>query len=445
MKFISYAQNFEDVMLWRALKHEKTGFYIDVGAAWAENDSVTKAFYDNGWRGINLEPNPDFYQQLQSQRIRDINLQLAAGDFEGESEINIIEGTGLSTLDESSAGRHVKKGWITKRHLISVTTLKSIWQQYVPEGTEVNFLKVDVEGFESSVLRGMDWINCRPWIVVVESTLPMSQDDSYQESENILLQANYLFAYADGLNRFYVAQEYSVLLLPKFKYPPNVFDDFKQICQVESDENVEKANKNAEQAELQASEAKIRAEQAELRASEAKIRAEEAELQAIEAKAYVEQAQIDELHFKRKIEKLESELAQSVDFSDRLWRVLDSVYKSRSWRLTAPLRWCAGQFRLFRQHGLRTRFISLLRKIARKINQELIIHPRLRGLIVKLSCKLGLYDQLKNFNNRLIGQNNFPIKVKNIRADSIVIPAMTPSSLKIYTRLKAVIAFEHEK
>jgi len=32
MTFISYAQNFEDVMLYRTLKHIEKGFYIDVGA-----------------------------------------------------------------------------------------------------------------------------------------------------------------------------------------------------------------------------------------------------------------------------------------------------------------------------------------------------------------------------------------------------------------------------
>jgi hypothetical protein len=56
MRFISYAQNFEDVMLWRALKGLKKGFYIDVGAHDPEVDSVTKAFYDRGWCGINIEP-----------------------------------------------------------------------------------------------------------------------------------------------------------------------------------------------------------------------------------------------------------------------------------------------------------------------------------------------------------------------------------------------------
>ena len=55
MKFVSYAQNFEDVMLWRALKHIKQGCYIDVGAQDPIHDSVSKVFYEHGWRGIHIE------------------------------------------------------------------------------------------------------------------------------------------------------------------------------------------------------------------------------------------------------------------------------------------------------------------------------------------------------------------------------------------------------
>jgi len=46
-------------MLWRALKHIERGFYIDVGAWSSDLDSVTRAFYEHGWRGINVEPNPE--------------------------------------------------------------------------------------------------------------------------------------------------------------------------------------------------------------------------------------------------------------------------------------------------------------------------------------------------------------------------------------------------
>lgn len=71
MTFISYAQNFEDVRLWRALKQFEHGFYIDVGANDPSHDSVTKTFYDHGWEGINVEPMQNYYDSLCQQRPRD--------------------------------------------------------------------------------------------------------------------------------------------------------------------------------------------------------------------------------------------------------------------------------------------------------------------------------------------------------------------------------------
>ncbi|HTD03693.1 FkbM family methyltransferase, partial [Undibacterium sp.] len=84
MTFISYAQNFEDVMLWRALKHVPNGFYIDVGANDPEIDSVTLAFYQRGWRGLNIEPMRQYHQRLLAQRPEDINLPVAVSDRAGQ-------------------------------------------------------------------------------------------------------------------------------------------------------------------------------------------------------------------------------------------------------------------------------------------------------------------------------------------------------------------------
>ena len=58
--FDSFAQNGEDVVLWRALGHIANGRYVDVGANHPTNDSVTRAFYDRGWRGIAIEPDPTY-------------------------------------------------------------------------------------------------------------------------------------------------------------------------------------------------------------------------------------------------------------------------------------------------------------------------------------------------------------------------------------------------
>ncbi|MHB8138228.1 MAG: FkbM family methyltransferase [Smithellaceae bacterium] len=248
MSFISYAQNFEDVMLWRALKHIEHGFYIDVGAAFPDVQSVTLAFYDHGWKGINIEPDPELHRQLLESRPRDRNLCLAVSDSEGHLVMNFLEGAGLSTLDNAVAEKYQKTGLYLKRKEVQVTTLNNMWLQCVPTGQNVHFLKVDVEGAEEAVLRGNDWTKNRPWIVVVEATLPLSQVASYGTWEPILLSANYLFAYADGLNRFYVAAEHPEIL-SSLHSPPNYFDDFVLATQVKAEAKAQQAEAKVQQVE----------------------------------------------------------------------------------------------------------------------------------------------------------------------------------------------------
>lgn len=240
MSFISYAQNCEDVVLWRALKGVNKGFYIDVGAAWPEQDSVTKAFYDRGWTGINIEPNQDLLLILKTRRINDTNLGLAISDKPGMLSFNKVDDTGLSTFNKNFVQKYLENGFSSIEQNIEATTLAHVWEKYVPEGVDVHFLKVDVEGWEQSVLLGNDWTINRPWIVVVEATLPLSKVETFASWESILLNANYYFAYADGLNRFYVAKEHESNLLPSFIYPPNVFDDFISCRQYDALSKVEK-------------------------------------------------------------------------------------------------------------------------------------------------------------------------------------------------------------
>lgn len=225
MSWTSYSQNFEDVMLWRALKRVEQGCYIDVGANSPVVDSVTKHFYDQGWSGINIEPEPELHAMLEQDRPRDINLKVAISDFEGEGEIYYCVEKGLSTLDKAIADSNKTQGFGNNISKVFVTTLKTVCEDHIGDG-EVHFLKVDAEGLEEKVLFGNDWTKIRPWIVVVEAMLPNTQIEDHHKWEGILLDASYKFAYADGLNRFYVAKEHGELIA-SFKYPPNVFDDFK--------------------------------------------------------------------------------------------------------------------------------------------------------------------------------------------------------------------------
>ena len=221
--FVSYAQNAEDVLLHRALRDVSHGTYIDVGANDSAGDSVTKAFYDRGWQGINLEPVGSLYEALVRERPRDINIQAAAGAADARKTLYEIPGTGLSTLDARIANRHRTQGFRVNETTIRVCTLNFILSgAHLPQ---VHFLKIDVEGWEKEVLLGIDLSVTRPWIIVVEATEPNTEIPSYGEWEPILLEKQYEFVFFDGLNRYYVARERR-RLKKAFSRPVNSGDVF---------------------------------------------------------------------------------------------------------------------------------------------------------------------------------------------------------------------------
>jgi FkbM family methyltransferase len=235
-RFVSYAQNFEDVILWRALKHVDRGFYVDCGAFHPARESVTKAFYDRGWRGINIEPIPSLLQEFVVQRPFDTNLAIAVSDGSEGAKLYEVADTGLSTLFHTIAQQHIEAGFSTRVFNVPTTTLSDVLRQFAP--SDIHFLKIDVEGAEHLVLRAADLDRFRPWIVLVEATYPRTQQPSSEAWEATLLNAGYDFAYFDGLNRFYVAKEHSELS-KLVAVPPNVFDDFVRVDQIEAEQALE--------------------------------------------------------------------------------------------------------------------------------------------------------------------------------------------------------------
>lgn len=223
MTFISYAQNFEDVMLWRALKHINNGFYIDIGANDPVVDSVSLAFYENGWRGVHVEPTMQYSNKLRQARPDEIVEQVAIGNGDGSFTFYEFENTGLSTADQNNAQIHKQAGYSCIESQVRILSLDTLFDRIGQR--VIHWLKVDVEGLEKSVLESWRESTARPWVLVIESTRPSTQDEDYAGWEPLVLAKGYQFAYFDGLNRFYVYSGQSYLL-NAFKIPPNIFDDF---------------------------------------------------------------------------------------------------------------------------------------------------------------------------------------------------------------------------
>ena len=369
MPFISYAQNGEDVLLWRAFREVGAGFYVDVGAAHPDEDSVTRAFYDRGWRGINVEPAPRMAERIAAARPRDVTLAVAAGATEGTATLHLVAGTGLSTIDEATAGLLPQAGFAADVTEVPLRRLDAILDAHAP--AVIHFLKVDVEGAERAVLEGCDFARFRPWVVLVEATRPLSRVPTHEGWERLLLEAGYRFVFFDGLNRFYVAEEHADRLAPCFAVPVNVLDDYVRVSDAAwaraaegQAAQVREALRRAEAAEESARAAYARAFEVARDAGAWRTRLEAAEQAKAEAErlmlaadAWGHACDARRLEAEKKAANLATALeAQTAERDavltelDARQRMLRAVEVSTSWRLTRPVRAVSTLIRSRREH-----------------------------------------------------------------------------------------------
>jgi len=340
----SYAQNFEDVILWRALKEVENGFYIDIGAQEPVYDSVSLAFYERGWRGVHVEPASTFAHALREARPDETVIEAVVGREYGQSQFYEIPQTGLSTGDHDLATRHAAEGFTVVPKTVVSIPLAKILETY--RDREIHWLKIDVEGQEAAVIDSWHPSTVRPWIVVVEATVPLSQTPSFESWEPALLELGYDFAYFDGLNRFYLSRSHSHLA-GAFGPGPNLFDE----CQLTNRSFFTKAL--TQKYESQLADAQTGTQRLQTRAIELenKLASDENELIRLHG-VIAEQVTLAE-HAKDKLASKESELARLRNAIDEqavltenasrqvkiLSEHIDTIHRSISWRITAPLRW----------------------------------------------------------------------------------------------------------
>ena len=425
---ISYAQNFEDVMLSRALAHVEHGFYIDVGANDPNVDSVTRAFYDRGWNGINIEPVPQFHRMLCQDRPHDINLELAVGARTGTLHFYQVSDTGLSTADPALAAHYRQQGRQVEEQDIVLTTLDAVCVEHARQ--PIHFVKIDVEGGETQVLEGFDLQRWQPWILVIEATRPLTEIPSQAEWEPIVLAAGYEPVYFDGINRFYLAKE-QIALRAAFAAPPNYFDGFvlrpdhvfsspvaplvaqraatevqtrtlelvtQTSLRVEAEVRARltaefDARTAADQAtanaalEAQGAVTALREEQLDRIRTWARLndlRLDEARMQVRDSISKMQQAQIEIVHANSEVHQLRERMTVLQIQADAQ---MQAMYASTSWRVTLPMRKTSTVLRLARQRlrqlfgTPRATLVRLVRGIVRGCWSQVRAHPALANRI----------------------------------------------------------------
>jgi FkbM family methyltransferase len=375
---ISYAQNFEDVMLNRVFGDRTDGFYVDVGAADPVNLSVTKWFYDLGWTGVNIEPHPEFFEKLQAERPRDINLNCGAGAFDGEAvlhEFSTKEWSTFATSRTTDPGGPIPLASRT----VQICTLDSVLNEHA-RGRRVDFLKVDVEGWEKEVLSGIDLRRHRPKVILVEA---VDRDTHAINSdwEGILLGSGYKLAYFDGLNKFYLNADESADFEKYFAAPPNVFDDFRLNTHVEQQKQIETLSWMVDRSE------KDRAAHIEqIRQLTDMIKASEADRAARLDQIHVLTDQIHNLN--NLLTESESDRAARLDGINQLTTMLNATEAERSERL-AQIQLLAGKLEdAEAQHVAQNREETLV------VRQIEVLKSMLRTLEADRAARLEQVHQL---------------------------------------------------
>lgn len=166
MPFISYAENLEDVLLYRALRHLQSGSFVEIVSDDPRCYSVGNAFLTRGWSST-------------KQTYTPASIDVCA-------LTTVFDRTGYS---------------------------------------QTHFLRIDVAHAQEQLIKSGDWVNHRPWIVLIRSTKPKTNISEHEGWEPILLQHGYQFVWFDGINRYYLAEEHNDLI-DAFQYPVNVLDDY---------------------------------------------------------------------------------------------------------------------------------------------------------------------------------------------------------------------------
>jgi FkbM family methyltransferase len=459
MSFVSYAQNFEDVMLWRALKHIERGSYVDIGAQDPVTDSVSFAFYEGGWRGCHVEPTMQYSMKLRQARPDELVLQAAIGKDEGLLSFFEFENTGLSTSDPAIANEHRKLGFEYRETTVPVISLQSLLDQFT--GRDVHWMKIDVEGAEHEVIAGWKESPVRPWVLVIESTRPLTQEVSYASWEQDVLSKGYEFVYFDGLNRFYVSEAHPELK-SSFLAPPNIFDGFvlsgtaSQPFYARLQQRVSDQEQRALAAEANAAAAAVRADCAEAQRQQEEARSQHLEMRCQQVKTRSQQLEARCLQLETESQRAEAQMQRALetakDWEQRAQVLADrvtAVHASSSWRITAPMRAvkrvATGDFSLGRRaaglvaKGVRATIRPYAVLLARavldrpalrhRISNALRKFPTLREHLALFVRKAGLLPGAPASDGLMGGGAFAEWNLSN----------MTPSARKIYAELKDAI------
>lgn len=205
----SYSQSGEDLIIdfiFKAIGMDSP-VYLDIGAHHPFYLSNSALLYEQGSRGICIEPDPVLFKEIQKKRKRDICLNVGIGmGREAEADFYLMSSPTLNTFSKEEATKYLSLGYTIKE--IIKTPLKNI-NSIIDECLDgsPDFVSIDVEGLDYGILKSIDFEKYRPKVLCIE-TVSTSGDRNNELSRKIkeyMLEKEYVEHSCTHINTIYVA------------------------------------------------------------------------------------------------------------------------------------------------------------------------------------------------------------------------------------------------
>lgn len=189
----------EDIVLRHLLLEmigDRPGFFVDIGAFHPSYTSNTKLLYDAGWRGLNIEADPQKISMFRMFRPRDINVCAVLDATETDREFYFHEGakySSMASLDQSTVEHSAASmGRGLSSRTVRTQTIRSILQQH--NVTKIDCLNIDIEGSEADILRSEKWASYGTAIIACEIHGQTIEDIMNSAAHNALSEQAYTLA-----------------------------------------------------------------------------------------------------------------------------------------------------------------------------------------------------------------------------------------------------------
>ena len=166
-KKISYSYGGVDSLVLNIFKNQEKGFYLDIGCGHPIKNNNTYLLNKKGWNGINIDLDEENIDLFNSYRKKDVNLATAVSDKEGETDLYFYHSkSALNTISKENA--NFQKAKVSAIKKIKTQTINKILENSPFKDKKIDFLSVDVEGSEFSILKNFDFKKYSPKVIVVE-------------------------------------------------------------------------------------------------------------------------------------------------------------------------------------------------------------------------------------------------------------------------------------